>query len=71
MCFNNSFASIDRSKQLNDKNNTRFNIYTECSSSLDCYNKSIFMMWYPMSLNNFLEIFSGPSLRSEPRGSEI
>ena len=42
--------------QINDKN-IRFQIYTECSSTLDPYNKENFMEWYPISLNNFLEKF--------------
>ena len=43
--------------QINDKNNISFQIYTECSSTLDPYNKENFMEWYPISLNNFLEKF--------------
>ncbi len=43
--------------QLNDKNNISFQIYTECSSTLDI-NKKNFMMWYPISLNVFLKKFS-------------
>ena len=42
---------------LKDKNNTSFKIYTECSSTLDNHNKDNFMMWYPLSLNTFLEKF--------------
>ncbi len=42
--------------QLNDKNNVSFNIYTECSSTLDVNIKN-FMMWYPISLNVFLKKF--------------
>jgi hypothetical protein len=42
---------------LNDKNNISFQIYTECSSTLDKYNKDNFMMWYPLSLDMFLEKF--------------
>jgi hypothetical protein len=41
--------------ELNDKNNIFFKIYTECSSTLN-YNTQKFMDWYPISLNNFLEI---------------
>ena len=44
--------------ELNDKNNLFFKIYTECSSTLNTYNKEQFMMWYPISLNVFLEKFS-------------
>ncbi len=43
--------------QLNDKNNISFQIYTECSSTLDVNMKN-FMMWYPISLNVFLKKFS-------------
>ena len=43
--------------QLNNKNKIFFKIYTECSSTLDPYNKEIFMDWYPISLNMFLEQF--------------
>jgi hypothetical protein len=43
---------------LNDKNNIFFKIYTECSSTLDNYNKDNFMMWHPLSLDIFLEKFS-------------
>jgi hypothetical protein len=42
---------------LNDKNNIFFKIYTECSSTLDNYNKDNFMMWYPLPLDAFLEKF--------------
>ena len=43
--------------KMNFKNNIRFQIYTECSSTLDPYNKENFMDWYPISLNKFLEHF--------------
>ena len=43
--------------QLNDKSNTSFLIYTECTSTLNS-NKETFMAWYPMSLNTFLEKFT-------------
>jgi len=42
---------------LYDKNKIFFKIYTECSSTLDNYNKDNFMMWYPLSLDTFLEKF--------------
>jgi hypothetical protein len=43
---------------LNDKNNKIFfKIFTECISTLS-YNKDNFMMWYPLSLDTFLEKFS-------------
>jgi hypothetical protein len=43
--------------ELNNKNEIRFQYYTECSSTHDKYNNSNFMMWHPMSLNLFLEKF--------------
>jgi len=40
------------------KETARFQIYTECVSTLDKnYNESV-MMWYPLSLESFLDIFS-------------
>ena len=42
---------------LNDKNNISFKIYTECSSTLDKYNKDNFMKWCPLPLHIFLEKF--------------
>ena len=44
--------------QLNDKNNIFFKYYTECSSTLDSYNKENFYQWQPMSLSTFSEKFS-------------
>jgi hypothetical protein len=44
--------------ELHDKNNISFKIYTECSSTLNKYNKENFMAWYPISLNEFLEKFN-------------
>ena len=41
--------------ELNNKNKIHFQYYTECSST---YGKVSFLMWYPMSLNLFLEKFS-------------
>jgi len=41
--------------ELNNKNEIHFQYYTECSST---YGKESFLMWYPMSLNLFLEKFS-------------
>jgi hypothetical protein len=43
--------------EINDKNNIYLKIYSECSSTLNLYNKENFMEWYPISLNNFLEQF--------------
>jgi hypothetical protein len=40
--------------ELNHKDEIHFQYYTECSSS---YDKGFFLMWYPMSLNLFLEKF--------------
>ena len=40
--------------ELNNKNGIRFQYYTECSST---YGKETFLMWYPMSLDIFLEKF--------------
>lgn len=42
---------------LNDKYDIYFRFYTECSSSLDTIENTTFMIWYPMSLNMFLEKF--------------
>ncbi len=39
---------------LNDKNKVFLKIYTQCCSTLN-YNKDIFMMWQPLSLDTFLE----------------
>jgi hypothetical protein len=41
--------------ELNNKNEIRFQYYTECSST---YNRCTFFAWYPMSLNVFLEKFN-------------
>ena len=43
--------------QLNNKNNIRFQFYTDCCSTYDIHNKDNFMMWHPMSLQTFLERF--------------
>lgn len=66
--FENKFCEIMSHEQmreaylfyneLHDKNNISFKIYTECSSTLNKYNKDNFMMWYPISLNVFLEKFN-------------
>jgi hypothetical protein len=40
--------------ELNNKNEIHFKYYTECSST---YDNGIFFMWYPISLNLFLEKF--------------
>jgi len=43
--------------ELNNKNDIFFSVYTECSSTLDLINREKVMMWYPMSLDRFLEKF--------------
>jgi len=40
--------------ELNNKNEIRFEYYTQCSST---YGEGPFLRWYPMSLNLFLEKF--------------
>ena len=40
--------------ELNNKNEIRFQYYTECSST---YGKGTYFIWYPLSLNLFLEKF--------------
>ncbi len=40
--------------QLNNKDDIYFSYYTQCSST---YDKGFFLIWYPMSLNLFLEKF--------------
>ena len=45
-------------KELNNKNDIFFKIYTECSSTYDKHNTDKFMMWYPISLDIFLEKFT-------------
>lgn len=41
---------------LNNKNKVCFKMYIECGSILINYGHA-FMMWYPLSLNTFLEKF--------------
>lgn len=41
-------------EELDNKQNISFQIYTECSST---YGKRVYMSWYPISLNLFLENF--------------
>ena len=43
--------------ELHDKNNVRFKIYKEISSTYDKNNEN-YMDWHPISLNIFLEKFS-------------
>ena len=40
--------------ELNNKDEIDFQYYTECSST---YGEGSFLMWYPISLNLFLEKF--------------
>lgn len=40
--------------ELNNKNEICFQYYTECSST---YDTGTFLMWYPMTLDLFLEKF--------------
>jgi hypothetical protein len=40
--------------ELNNKNEICFQYYTECSST---YDKGVFMTWFPISLDLFLENF--------------
>ena len=40
--------------ELNNKNEIHFQYYNKCSST---YSEGIFLRWYPMSLNLFLEKF--------------
>jgi hypothetical protein len=42
--------------ELNKNTEIHFKIYTECSCTLSS-NNDTFMMWYPMSLDTFLEKF--------------
>lgn len=41
-----------------------FQVYTECSSTHDIDNKGHFMMWYPMSLDSFLQKFGNENVLS-------
>jgi hypothetical protein len=43
--------------EIEDKSNIRFKIYTECSSTFELNKNKNFMMWFPLSLNQFIEIF--------------
>ena len=43
--------------ELKDKHDIRFQFYTECFTTYDINNKEIFMSWYPLNLNQFLEKF--------------
>ncbi len=43
--------------ELDSKRELMFRIYTECSSTQDLQDQTPFMMWYPISLNTFVEKF--------------
>lgn len=47
-------------KMLNNKSEIYFKVYRECSNicEIDIYNKEKFLVWYPISLSQFLKIFS-------------
>jgi hypothetical protein len=42
---------------LSNKRNLLFRTYDECSSSHELQNRGSFMMWNPISLNQFLDTF--------------
>jgi len=45
-------------KNLNEKKNILFKIYTECCDSFDYpYDRNNYMMWFPISLDSFLNNF--------------
>jgi len=44
---------------LHDKNGISIRIYTECSTTYDKHNKGKFMMWHPISVEQFVERFGG------------
>jgi hypothetical protein len=48
---------------LNNKNEIRLKYYTECSNTLS-YNRENCMMWYPMTLNVFLEKFGDINIKN-------
>lgn len=58
--YNESMSNEEKKKaylfynELNNKNEISFQYYTKCSST---YGKGTFLMWYPISLNLFLEKF--------------
>ncbi len=43
--------------KLDDKNDVKIKIYTEISSTLNMVNDKNFMMWQPIQLSHFLQIF--------------
>ena len=52
--------------ELNNKNEIYFKYYTECSST---YDDGIFFMWYPISLNLFLEKFNIFTTKEHPHNN--
>jgi hypothetical protein len=42
----------------NQSNQNRFQVYTECMSTLEPNDKTTFKSWLPISLEQFLEIFN-------------
>lgn len=45
-------------KNLNDKTNISFKIYTECCDLFDShYNLNTYMVWFPISLESFVNNF--------------
>jgi hypothetical protein len=49
--------------ELNKNTEIHFKIYTECSSTLSS-NSDNFMMWYPLSLDTFLDLFTFKPLKN-------
>jgi len=43
--------------KLDDKNDVQIKIYTEISCTLNLVNDKNFMMWQPIQLSHFLQIF--------------
>jgi len=52
--WENDYKYCEKYTELNNNNEIRFQYYTECSTT---YGKEKCLMWYPMSLNIFLEKF--------------
>ena len=50
------YTNLTNLNNLNDKNKVCFKMYTECISTLS-HNRDSFMLWYPLSLDTFLEKF--------------
>lgn len=43
---------------ISNKETVSFQVYTECSCTLDKYRKDNYMVWQSLSLKSFLEYFS-------------